>query len=310
MKLSQKNGKHIAIKFILALPTLVLAFSIFHFSFVLLKINRNIPSIVNEVTLINKNIDTITTKSIPDILKVIPDIIAQVDSVQSKIPLVIKETQAIRSTTIPNIISRIESMQQQIPSILKRIDTVNAKTPAITASISEVASMANQAMLRVDSINKQIPEILATIKITNDSISSYIREAKVLVAQADDIANTAGRDATKGLLTGIISTPFDITRGIGGFIFGKRDDIKEEEIKELLSQTLLFLNKNNNDTETAWISSKINASGKIKVLKTYTKKGRLVKKLLITFKKEGDGVEKNAKGHFFKQKDGQWNFWK
>ena len=305
----QKNGVHNILRFGLMVSIFVLAVSIFYFSNTLLKVNKNIPDIVNQVTIINKNIDTITTKSIPDILKAIPEITTQIDNVQSKIPLIIAETQAIRESTVPNIISEAESIEQQIPSILKRIDSINAQVPSITTSISEVTLTANQAMLRVDSINKQIPEILTTIKVTNDSISSYMLDAKILVNEAGEISKNAGKNVGSGILGGILSTPFNVTKSIGSFVFGKKEDIKDEEAKELESQALSFLNKNSDESGTLWSSAKINASGKIKVLKTFTKKGRQIKKILITFKKPDDN-EKSAKVHFFRKEDGTWSFWK
>ncbi len=299
------------LRFWMGITVLVLAFAIIYFSNALLKVNKNLPSIIDQVTLINKNIDTITKKSIPNILKAIPEITAQIDNVQSKIPLIINETQNIRETTVPQILKEVENINKQIPSILMRIDSINSKVPSITTSISEVIITANQALSRVDSINEQIPEIMATIKITNDSISNYMVQAKVLVEEANEIANSAGRDATKGFLTGIISTPFDITKGIGGFIFGSNSNVNGEDIKVLDAEIKSFLNKNSNEIETLWQNSNTKTSGKITVLKTFTKKGKTIKKMKVTIKQSNnDDKERSDNVYFYRKEDGKWSFWK
>jgi len=236
----------------LTLAIFVLAINIFYFSNALLKVNKRIPSIVNQATLINENIDAITTKSIPDILKVIPKITNQIDSVQSRIPFLLKETEAIRRTTIPNILNKIERTKQQIPDILKRIDSVNAKVPTIIASVTEASLVTKEALFRIDSINKQIPEILTTIKTTNDSISNYIVYTKELVEDADEISKNAGKNAGRGFLGGFLSIPFNVTMDIGGFIFGKKSNINDDDISELEIQVLSFLNKSSDEKETMW----------------------------------------------------------
>jgi len=293
----------------LTLAIFVLAISIFYFSNALLKVNKKIPSIVAQTTLINKNIDAITTKSIPDILKVIPQITNQIDSVQSRIPFLLKETEAIRKTTIPSILNEIESVKQQIPHILKRIDNVNTKVPTIIASVTEANLTTKEALLRVDSINKQIPEILTTIKTTNDSISNYMVYAKELVEDAGEISKNVGKNAGSGFLAGILSTPLSLTKDIGGFIFGKNIDISEAEIKELEKQVVTFLNANTTETEKSWANTATKTKGHIKVLKVYTVKGKQIKKLLVTIKRVNE-KENKAKVHFIKNDNGIWSYWR
>ncbi len=302
MKVNFKN----ILSFWIGLAIIFLAYSILKFSNSLISLNKNIPEILNQVSLINEKIDTITQKSVPNILQVIPPITNQIDSIQSKIPLILSETNNIRRTTIPNILSEVDSILIQIPFVLTRIDSINKQIPNIVTTINSATETINQSLIRIDSINKQIPEITLTINSTNDSISSYMEQADKLIANADKVANRAGRNASKGFLGGIISTPFDIAKGMGSFVLGKNSKLTKEDIVVTQEQVLLFLNKNTNVKKEKWSSKQIKKSGSIKVIRSYQENGKKIKEIKISF----DIYKESITAFFFQENDGQWYFWK
>ncbi|MFS4447329.1 hypothetical protein [Maribacter sp. 2307UL18-2] len=302
MKINFKN----LLLFWLGLSLMFLAYSIVKLSNSLVSVNRNIPEIINQVSLVNQRIDTITTKSIPDILHIIPSVTNGIDSIQTKIPFILTETNGLRSTTIPNILQEFGLVRAQIPGVLERMDSINRQVPKVINTIDRTTLAINESLLRVDSINAQIPEIMLAVNTISDSISSYMGQAHIVVANADKVANKAARDASMGFIGGILSSPFDAAIEIGNFVIGEKSTLTDEDALVAEQQVILFLDQNSDDNRQEWTSDQINKSGEIQVLRSSQKKGRKIKKIKISF----DNSDESIVALFFKDDYGKWHFWK
>ncbi len=270
------NFKNI-LSFWIGFSIIALSFSIIKFSNTLLKVNNNIPEILNQIEAINQRIDTISTRTIPDIINLTPKILSQIDSVQTK---------------IPPILLRVDSITKQIPNITNTIDNATETT--------------NQTLIRIDSINKKIPEIFNLVNITNDSISNYLNQTKVIITNADNIAKDAGRNATKGVIGGIVSIPIDVVKGAGNFVLGKYSKLTKKEIIEVEKVVVEFLNKNSTKNKLKWNSEKIKKSGTIEILKKYQRQGKFIKKIKLTLNENNESIIV----HFYQKKDKSWFFLK
>ncbi|NOU58476.1 hypothetical protein [Marinifilum caeruleilacunae] len=296
----------IVLKVWIGFSILALAYSIFHFSSTLLKVNGNIPAIITETSLINEQIDSITNKRIPQILEVIPEVTIQVDNIQSKIPMLISETEKLQNSTIPKIIAETHFIGNMIPSVLERIDSVHKQLPKILETINSTNITMSQTLLRVDSIRQIIPEVISTVNTTNDSVSSYMKQAEILVANADKTANNIGKNASKGFVGGIVSSPLYAVQGLGNFVFGKKSKLSHTDAIVAEEQVVHFLSRNSADTVYKWSSGKISKSGTINIIKAYRKKGKFRKKVKVTF----DHYEETIISHFEQGENGQWFFLK
>lgn len=288
------------LQFWIGFAILALAYSILQISKTINNVNQNVPDIVKQVALVNQNIDSLSQKTIPDILEAVPPITKEVNQLQARIPAILKEIDEIQSKTIPDLLVQSNSISQQIPNILERIDSIDKRIPASLATVE-------QALQRVDSLQKQLPLILHTVKETNDSISSYMAIAQNMMLHADEIADEMGRNASIGFLGGIVSSPFHAVKGIGNFVFGKNSELNKEdavEVEKLLTQ---FLNENSKKKERKWKSEKINKTGTFTIVKTYRKKDQLIKKVQIHFDKYDEDLHVE---YFQDHKSKLWYFLK
>lgn len=288
--------KHLAM-FWVGCAIMALSYAIVHISKTIIKVNENIPEIIDQVASINQQIDTITQSSIPTILDALPPITQQVDQLQKQIPIALQEVNTIQTKTIPSVLEQTNSISTQIPAILQRIDSLDKRIPASL-------DLMQQAMFRVDTLQQQIPLILATVKETNDSISSYMIVAEEMMMHADEIADEIGRNVSRGVLGGIVSSPLHAAKGIGNFVLGVNSKLTKEDAIIIEQLVVDFLNKNNDEIEQKWESPKIGKSGTFKVIKTHQKRGQIIKRVQILFNE----IDEKLTVQYIQKADKHWYF--
>ena len=289
--------------FWMGLSILFLAYSILKFSNTLLKVNTNVPEIINQVEVVNQRLDSISTRTVPNILRIIPPILSRIDGFQTEIPSILSRVDSI-TKQIPNITNTIQEVTAITDQALIRVDSINKEIPGITTTVEEVIKTTDEVVIEADSINSQIPKIINVVNVTNDSISDYIDRTEVIVAKANNLAKDAGKNATRGIIGGITSIPFDVIKGAGQFVLGKNSKLTERDVIEAEKKAMIFLNENSTENEFNWNSEKVQKSGTIKIVRSYHRQGKDIKKVKLLF----DGYKDTFIIRFYQKDDRSWFF--
>lgn len=204
------------------------------------KISVQIPAIVREVAL--------TREKIPAVLAEISAIRKVVPSVVEQIPPILSEVSALRETTVPAVLVETAALRKEtIPSVLNETAALRKKT------IPDVLS--ESKALREDSI----PSMMSEVRLTRE-------EMPLLLAQAKDVARSAGQNASEGAVSGffsgIIKAPLNLVSGVGGSIF-KGETLTPRDKKLLTEASARVLDKNQLNAVEAWRNPESSRGGKI-----------------------------------------------
>lgn len=178
---------------------------------------------------------------------VAPELVHEVAQITEKIPLIINEVAAVREE-VPAILAEIEAVRAEIPSVLAEVAAVRAEIPAILTEISVLrretipavlvetkmlqtitlpAMLAESNTLRSDTVPGLIAESTAlreeTIPTVLTEIKTTREEMPRLLAQAGEIARSAGKNASEGAVSGIFSgifnAPINLFTGVTDSVF-------------------------------------------------------------------------------------------
>ncbi|BDD06594.1 hypothetical protein [Aureibacter tunicatorum] len=156
----------------------------------------------------------------------------------------------------------------------------------------------------VRKVANQIPDILHTVNQTRDSLPIYLNQVDQIIDKVDLISQKAGKRASQGLVTGILTSPFAISQGLGEVVVGKKH-IESADLTYIKSLIQEYLQQDKTDKVT-WKNSSTETNGTIQLKSTKKKKDYTLKKIKVTF----NNVTKKKKAEllltYIKKEDGKW----
>lgn len=165
----------------------------------------SMPGLIEEIASIRAEVPEVLAES-KAIRLALPEILAEVKAVRSEtVPALISETKALRTTVIPDLLNESSALRKNtIPNILKESTALRENT--IPDILKESSALRE----------KTIPDLLKEVKISRE-------EMPALLDQANEIARSAGKNASEGAVsgffTGVIRAPVNIVSSVGGSVF-------------------------------------------------------------------------------------------
>ncbi len=234
--------------------TYILAASIFSLSGALVYFTWKLESISEQVPAILKSVEQTSAQIEP--------VLDQVVELKDLVPSVLNEVSETRKLVAP-ILNEIRLTREQIPAILKVTEKTN---DTVLRAVEEIKAT-----------RPLIPEILSEVKQTREAIPPVLDRADKLVSNVRQAGKEASKGAVSGVLTGIVTAPFEIIGSLGKKIFSFSDEEisklsdKDVELSKKSVVDVLASDKINQTSE--WDNSSNNTKGIIKLLQLKTDNG-------------------------------------
>lgn len=152
-------------------------------------VNKNIPSVVEQISKVNQQI---------------PSILAQIDTLQNNtVPSVLNEVKIVRESVIPPVIEQVRyTNESTVPQILAETKQIRTETiPAVLTESNEIRILTPVVLTRVEKIS----------------------------ADAEGIVSKATAGAVEGTVKGVISTPFNIIGDLGDRVISNKAESEQIE---------------------------------------------------------------------------------
>ncbi len=290
----------------------LLAASIAYFAYSILSVSQQIPSILDQVSDINHQIDR-TAEKVEPLLVLVPDILQTVENTTNSIPPILDEVGKVRQL-VPVALKEVEAVRLTLPSILERVDKLHAQIDILEKRLPDILKTVNQITVVVNDTNQQIekalplvPEILGEVEKTRNEIPSYLTRVETIVDNTKDISETAGKGAVTGFFKGIISTPFELLKGTENKIrssLKNEDKITEEDFTLVYQATAKLLQSDKKDI-AYWDNSKTGNKGQVKLVNSFKSEGRECRTVQLLFKAH-DGNDDSVNRDFCLNDEGKW----
>lgn len=256
--------------------TYVLAVSIFSLSGALVYFTWKLASISEQIPAILKSVEQTSAQIEP--------VLDQVAELKDLVPSVLNEVSETRKLVTP-ILNEIRLTREQIPSILKVTEKTN---DTVLRAVEEIKAT-----------RPLIPEILNEVKQTREAIPPVLDRADKLVSNVRQAGKEASKGAVSGVLTGIVTAPFEIMGSLGKKLFSFSD----EEIKKLSDTDIELTNKaiakvlasNKINQVSNWENPDNNTEGAVTLLQDKIDNDRICKVINMKVKKNKQLlVDKNS----------------
>lgn len=257
-----------ASKFAFSLALVILAFSIYSFTQEAKQLRQELPSLLAQIDTTAQRITPVIEEIkhiqtiVPEILeqskeyqRLVPEILQRVDDINQQIPLITEEVAQVR-TAIPPILTETQTWHQSLPDILKEIDNTN-----------KTVKQTNQ---RIADINNQIPLILAESAALRKEVPEIIAQADDLVDKAEQAGREASKGAVSGVIGGILSSPFQLVDKLteaSADAFGLKEDASyTQRDKELHKKAIeKLLKKPDSGQSESWSNPSSKNSGTVAI---------------------------------------------
>lgn len=206
-----------------------LAASISYFANRLVKINENLPTILQEVQLTQDKFDPLLSE-VTEIRLLIPDVLTQIDSLQTQIPLIIESISSIQQA-IPDSIKEVEKITAQMPALLEEVTAIRTQT--IPLLLDEVSALRTETIPNLlqetekfrsatipsilsesSEIRTLVPGIIHEVEQVRTDIPVYLDRADELTENMRTVGREASEGAVAGIFTGIIKSPLSFFPGL------------------------------------------------------------------------------------------------
>ena len=298
---------------------MLIAGSITYFSYSLMSVSKQIPAILDQVSVVSKQIDRTTHNiepllaTVPDVLDTVPDILKTIDKTTDSIPAILDESAKIREV-IPGVLGEVEAVRQTLPAILDRVDRLQQQVtelqkdiPKILKTVNGVSAAVHETNQRVDKIIPLVPQVLSEVEATRAEIPNYLTRVEKIVANTKGISEEAGKGAVTGFFKGIVATPFELLKGTENRVRSslKNERLLTDEDFQLVFEASGKLLRSSDQETQSWRNPTTGNEGKLTVLKTYRYNGEDCKTIEMLFKTK-NGSEDTTTKDVCKNSEGQW----
>ena len=283
---------------------LALACALTYFGYALIRVVDQIPGVLEHLDKTSKTVEPITAQ--------IPDVLDTVNQVSASIPSVVEEAKAYRQL-VPEILTEVKTIRETLPDVLSRVDAIDSRVQEVNAQLPSILKTADSAVLAVNQTNQTVkevaplvPDVLDEVEKTRAEIPGYITRVEQVVASAKDISEEAGKGAVKGVLKGIITTPFDFLAGAEKRLVERfKGDVKlTEEDAHFVTESIKVLLSDESINRKTWSNEETGNHGRVDVLKRYQgTEGKCVSLSMVIV---AEDEEKTAARDVCQDASGRW----
>ncbi|MFA0086955.1 hypothetical protein ACE1OE_09060 [Vibrio sp. E150_011] len=255
-------------RILFAIALVALAASIYTFTQEARQLRTELPALLAQVDTTAQRITPVVEQInqlqaiVPSILaqsaeyqRLIPEVLTRVDDINQQLPIIIKEVEQVRGA-IPPILAQSQSWNESLPSILKQVDKTNTTV--------------RQTNQQIGKVNQQIPDILGESAALRKEVPVIITQAEELVSQAEQAGRDASKGAVSGVIGGILNSPFQLVdriTDVSSETLGLKQDqsyTDEDREKHKVALTQLMKAPKKGRT-TTWSNSRSGNNGEVTI---------------------------------------------
>jgi len=165
----------------------------------------------------------------------LPAILDSINQTSEKIEPIINEISGIRAQ-IPPVLDEIKQIRIQIPPALEEVKQFREQIPPILEEVRQVREQVPPILEQVRITNALIPKVLDEVATTRKAIPPMLERGERMISEASVAGKEASKGAVTGFFTGLITAPFAIIGGAGKKLFGLSEDAAKDLSKEDLDQ--------------------------------------------------------------------------
>lgn len=253
-----------ATRFVFAIAIMALAWSIYSFTMEAKQVRTELPSLLTQIDQTAQRI-TPVIEEVQKIQAIIPSILEQSAEYQKAIPEVLARVDDI-NRQIPTIIAEVENVRDAIPPILKQTQNWHRSLPSILKQIDETNQTIAQTNKQIAATSKQIPAILAESEAVRKAMPEIISQAEDLVQHAERAGREASKGAVTGVIGGILSSPFQLVDSLTSQTFGVKDESYSDKDKSLHKEAVKKLMRSPKSGKSVpWKNTTSGNSGTVKI---------------------------------------------
>lgn len=179
----------------------LLAASIFYFSYALLHT-------IETARVISERAGAVT-QSLTPVVDLAPQFLDEADKLRQTTEGVVAEVTAVRET-LPSVLAEVKATRETVPSILAETERLRLESQAIRKEVALTRAQIPAILEQLDAYQKLAPQVLAESARIRQSIPPTLDRIEALMAQADEVASSAGENVFTGMLAGIVKAPFKL----------------------------------------------------------------------------------------------------
>jgi len=199
----------------------------------------------------------------------IPVILESVEKTSEKIEPVIKQVNELQQSIKP-VLNEVVEIRKQTPFILNEVKQTRLQIPAILDSTNKMSQALVMTSNEVKATRPLVPEVLKEVKATREAVPGMLDRADRLVINMRQVGKKASEGAVSGVITGIITAPFDLVGNIGKqlFTFSEQETkhLSEADIELAKSAAQDVLASNSLNYLKNWNNPESDAKGEVKLL--------------------------------------------
>ena len=236
----------------------------------------------------------------------LPELLVEVNTGLDKLGPALKDVDAVRKL-IPPILAEIKATREVVPSVVAEVAAVRQALPPL---IDTSAEAINNASTAVRAVEPHIPGVLTEVKKTREALPGLLDRADQVVARAGQVGQQAGKGAAQGVITGIISAPFQLIgqagRGLGDAIgLRAQADFTSEDERLASEATRVVVEAGKAGARKAWTNKDSGNRGSAELLAQVARDGQPCMTVRHHIKlKSGTVHERDI--DICKQPDGSW----
>jgi len=242
---------------------------------------------------------------------VVPKLVEEIEHVRRQTPLILKESAAIRA----QLSQQLPTLTAEVAAVRKMLDT---RVPEVIDEVGEYRRtvvpevLSESKFLRLSTIpavlseskalrQKTIPNVLHEVKMTRTELPQ-------LLTQASDLARSAGKEASRGAVsgffTGILTAPIDMMSGVANSAF-KGDKLSKKDLLDVAKAGQQVLLMDEVGASQSWHNKKSGNNGIVSIEKMSVDGNESCRVLKFEAVSRG----KNLQPHFAtvcRGEDGSW----
>lgn len=229
----------------------------------------------------------------------IPEVLLSIEKTSTKIEPVVMQVNEIKEL-IPPIIKEVSEIRQQIPLIIYEVQKTRQLIPDLLQSADRASGAVEQISKEIKATRPLVPDILKEVKTTREAIPPMLDRADKLVLNVRAAGKEASKGAVSGVLTGIITAPFDIVGSFGKKMFSFTEhevkSLSDEDITLAKQSMLEVLSSDVVNFSSSWKTPQSETEGKVKLLEIDSMTDPLCKTINSIIWKSGKTItDKNIK---------------
>ncbi|MBW7472594.1 hypothetical protein [Marinobacter sp. F4218] len=215
------------------LSILVLAASIFYFGYAVLRSADRISEGLQKASGI--------AESLKPAVELAPEFLNESEQLRFLARDALKETEAVR-LLVPSVLKESEAIRNTLPQVIQQADLLRQESINIRSEVAAVRSLMPQVLAELEAYRAIIPSVLEESQNIRRTIPPTLDRVEKIVADANEIASSAGEKTFTNVITGIIKAPINLLGNAAQMLVPSDVRLSDEDRARLESRLQTFLN--------------------------------------------------------------------